>query len=350
MPKEKRITLGELAERIGSSRVVGNPDRPLLGVQLPGGKSPDRITALWQKQMLKDLDEDIPVIVPPGWMEGGRDRIEMDDPQLAFAKALGFFAEDKRPAPGIHPTAWVSESAEVDPSACIGPRCLVGENSRIGPGVVLEAAVYLGRGVKLGRGTFVEPGVVLYHGTRVGEDCLIHAGAVIGCDGFGFLPDRGDEPVKIPQLGTVTIGDRVEIGAGSTIDRATIGETLIGDGTVIDDQVHVGHNARIGKGCILVAMTGIAGSAVLEDNVIMAARSGVADHVKVGRGATVAAYGGATRDVPEKAVVSGFPARDHSSEMKKQAWMRKLPDLVAKVKELEKKIRELEEKTGGGKP
>ncbi len=346
----KKTTLGQLAEIVGAAKVYGNPNRLVAGVQLPDGRSPDKITALWQKHMLKELCGNVPVIVPPGWLDGDRDRIEMEDPQLAFAKVLGFFAEEKRPTPGVHPTALVSESAEVDPSACIGPRCVVGEDSRIGPGVVLEAVVYLGRGVKLGGGTFVEPGVVLYHGTRVGENCLIHAGAVIGCDGFGFLPGRGDEPVKIPQLGTVRIGNRVEIGAGSTIDRATIGETVIGDGTVIDDQVHVGHNARIGRGCILVAMTGIAGSAVLEDNVIMAARSGVADHVKVGKGATVAACGGATRDVPEKAVVSGFPARDHSSEMKKQALLHKLPDLAAKVKDLERKIRELDEKTVDRKP
>ncbi|MFP4481744.1 MAG: UDP-3-O-(3-hydroxymyristoyl)glucosamine N-acyltransferase [Thermovirgaceae bacterium] len=350
MIKEKKTTLGKLARLIGPAAVLGNPDRPILGVQLPDGKSPDKVTALWQKKMLQYLDENVPVIVPTGWLENAMDRIETEDPQLAFAKVLGFFADEERPEPGIHPTAWVSESAQVDSTAYIGPRCVVCENCRIGPKVVLESGVFLGRGVQIGQKTFVEPKAVLYHGSQIGENCLIHAGVVIGCDGFGFLPGRGEEPVKIPQLGTVRIGDRVEIGAGTTIDRATIGETLVGDGTVIDDQVHIGHNARIGRGCILVAMTGIAGSAVLEDNVIMAARSGVADHVRVGKEATVAANAGATRDVPERAVVSGFPARDHPSEMKKQAVLRKLPDLAAKVKDLEKRIRKLEEKTGGDKP
>ncbi len=344
---KNKTTLGDLVNLIGSGKVIGDPQRRVTGVQLPEGTSPDKVTAVWQKQMLRNLAAGVPVISSPGWIEEERDRIEVEDPQYAFAKVLGFFATTSRPQHGIHESACVGENVVIASTASVGPHCVIGEGCRIGPDAVLEAGVFLGRNVKIGKGTFIEPRAVLYHGVCIGENCLIHAGAILGCDGFGFLPGRGEEPVKIPQLGTVKIGDRVEIGAGATIDRATIGETLVGDGTVIDDQVHVGHNARIGKGCILVAMTGIAGSAVLEDNVIMAARSGVADHVKVGKGATVAAYGGATRDVPEKAIVSGFPAREHSSEMKKQALLRKLPDLATKVKQLEKRIRELEDTSDG---
>lgn len=346
MMQKKATTLGYLVKLLGSGKVVGNPDRRICGVQLPDGPSPDKVTAVWEKRVLRDLAQDVPVICRPGWIDDDRDRIEVEDPQFALARVLAFFKAEKRPEPGIHATASIAESAEISPEAHIGPYCVVDELCRIKPGAVLEAGVFVGKNVEIGRGTYVEPGVVLYHGTLVGEDCLIHAGAVIGCDGFGFLPGRGDEPVKVPQLGIVRIGDRVEIGAGSTIDRATIGETLIGDGTVIDDQVHVGHNAKIGKGCILVAMTGIAGSAILEDGVIMAARSGVADHVKVGKKATVAACGGATRDVPENAVVSGFPARDHLLEMKKQALAGRLPELAKKIKDLESRIAELEKKAG----
>lgn len=346
MMQKKATTLGYLVKLLGSGKVVGNPDRRICGVQLPDGPSPDKVTAVWEKRVLRDLAQDVPVICRPGWIDDDRDRIEVEDPQFAFARVLAFFKAEKRPEPGIHATASIAESAEISPEAHIGPYCVVDELCRIKPGAVLEAGVFVGKNVEIGRGTYVEPGVVLYHGTLVGEDCLIHAGAVIGCDGFGFLPGRGDEPVKVPQLGIVRIGDRVEIGAGSTIDRATIGETLIGDGTVIDDQVHVGHNAKIGKGCILVAMTGIAGSAILEDGVIMAARSGVADHVKVGKKATVAACGGATRDVPENAVFSGFPARDHLLEMKKQALAGRLPELAKKIKDLESRIAELEKKAG----
>ena len=346
MMQKRSTTLGRLVGLIGSGKVVGNPDRRICGVQLPNGSSPDMVTAVWEKRALRDLAQGVPVICLPGWIEDDRDRIEVEDPQHAFARVLAFFEAKERPEPGVHPTALIAESAEISPEAHIGPFCVVDELCRIKPGVVLEAGVFAGKDVEIGRGTYVEPGVVLYHGTRVGENCLIHARAVIGCDGFGFLPGRGDEPVKVPQLGIVRIGDRVEIGAGSTIDRATMGETVIDDGTVIDDQVHVGHNAKIGKGCILVAMTGIAGSATLEDGVIMAARSGVADHVKVGRKATVAACGGATRDIPPNAVVSGFPARDHSLEMKKQALLGRLPEFAKKIRDLEKRIAELEKKAG----
>jgi UDP-3-O-[3-hydroxymyristoyl] glucosamine N-acyltransferase len=169
----------------------------------------------------------------------------------------------------------------------------------------------------------------------IGNDCIIHPNTVIGSDGFGFTPYNGEQ-LKVPQVGNVILGNRVEIGACVTIDRATMGSTRIGDGTKIDNMVHVAHNCIIGKNCTIVAQVGISGSTILEDNVTLAGQVGTVGHVKVGKGAVVAARGVVTADVEPGSMVSGFPLKPHAEERKILAAMRKLPDLLKKVRQLEK--------------
>ncbi|KUK42052.1 MAG: UDP-3-O-[3-hydroxymyristoyl] glucosamine N-acyltransferase [Thermovirga sp.] len=345
---ERDITIAELAGLV-EGKPLGDERKIVRGVQLPSGQRRDYVAVAWQKEDFHLVGEDVPVVVPEGWLTEGRTGIEVKDPQLAFAKILSFFSPKKDFSPGIHETAVVDAAAKVDPSASVGPYCVIKKDAEIGPGVVLESGVYVGESVKIGARTRIEHGVVLYDGTIVGEDCLIHAGSVIGCDGFGFLLNRAPKPIKIPQLGRVRIGNRVEIGACSTIDRATLDETVVGDDTVIDNHVHIGHNAKIGKGCVLVAMVGIAGSAVLEDGVVMAARSGVADHVRVGKGAVIAAHGGATKDVPPGKVYSGFPAREHDQEMKRQVIVGKLVELYPKLRKVLKSLDKEHEGAGESK-
>jgi UDP-3-O-[3-hydroxymyristoyl] glucosamine N-acyltransferase len=171
-------------------------------------------------------------------------------------------------------------------------------------------------------------------GTRVGKNCFLHAGCVLGCDGFGFLPSPAGI-LKIPQIGKVVVGDDVEIGACTTIDRGTIGDTIIGSGTKIDNHVQVGHNVRIGRHCIICSMSGIAGSSIVEDGVTVSAQVGVTDHVRVGKGATLGGRAGVTNDIPEGAVVSGFPARPHSQARRTQVLTTRLPELYERVRRLE---------------
>jgi len=340
------FSLEDIAKEVGGS-VRGDPRRLVSGVTSPWSADASRITAVWEKKVLEGLPEGVPLLAPPGWIEAGRDGVEVQNPRSALAKLLSLFCKPRSFPPGIHPSAVVHPEASVDPHVYIGPLCVVESGAHLSSGAVLEAQVFVGENAEVGEGTRVEPMVVIYRDTVIGKRCLIHGGSVIGCDGFGFESLSEGGLAKIPQIGRVVVEDDVEIGAAVTIDRATMGETLIGAGTKIDDHVHVGHNARIGRNCVLVAMTGIGGSAHLENGVVMAAQSGVRDHARVGRDAKVAARAGVTKDIPPGRVVSGFPARDHREELKVQAILHRLPDLVRLLDDLKKQIDKLSEQVKG---
>ena len=335
--------LEALAEKLGG-RVKGKGKRRICGVASPDFPREDFLLVAWERNVLSTVPEGIPVVVPSGWVEEGRDGIEVEDPRSAFRMLLALFANSFKPSPGIHVTASVSPKAEVSPECSIGPLCVVEEGAVIEKGVVLRSQVFIGRDARIFEGSVLEPMVVVMDGTVIGRNCLVHAGAVLGCDGFGFDRDSEGVPEKVPQVGRVVLEDEVEIGACSTVDRATVGDTRIGRRTKTDDHVHVGHNARTGSDCLLVAFTGMAGSSSLGDKVTMAARSGTADHVHVGEGAILTGCAGATKDVPARAVVSGFPARDHREDMKVQVLLRRLPDLVERVRQLEALIKKPEAK------
>lgn len=344
---DTRYTLGSLAEKLGGI-LHGDPTIRIHGVCSPEQFESGCIVVIWGSGKIANLPSDTPAVGGSTLFKDHSLGIEVADPRESLVSLLDIFFPRKHPQPGVHSNAVIEPGAIVNPSAFIGPNVVVGADSRIGVGSIVEPNVVIGRNVSVGENTIIEASAVLRDGTVVGRNCVIHSGAVLGCDGFGFIPDIEHGHRKIPQAGRVVLGDNVEVGACVTIDRATIGSTVVGSGTVIDDHVHIGHNAKIGKNCILIAMTGIAGSAVLEDGVIMAARSGVADHVTVGKGAQVAAYGGATKDVPAGKVVSGFPARDHMEEMKKQVSVAKLPALVKEIKQLKKQVVSLLEEPQSG--
>jgi UDP-3-O-[3-hydroxymyristoyl] glucosamine N-acyltransferase len=263
--------------------------------------------------------------------------IRVPNARIAFARALVLFFPEMKPAPGIHPSAVVALNAQVAPSAHIGPHCVVGERVSIGAGTVLQGGNFVGDDSKLGDDVNLFPNVTLYPGTEIGHHVRIHAGTVIGSDGFGYVQDGGIHR-KVPQIGSVLIGDDVEIGANVTIDRGALGPTIIGKGTKIDNLVQIAHNVEIGEHCLLISQVGIAGSSKLGNYVVLAGQAGVAGHLKIGDKAIISGQSGVMVDVPEGGKWLGSPAQP-DKEMKRQfIAVRHLPDLLKRVAELEKRL------------
>jgi UDP-3-O-[3-hydroxymyristoyl] glucosamine N-acyltransferase len=210
---------------------------------------------------------------------------------------------------------------------------VIGEGAVLGDGVTVGAQCVVGAGVEVGEGALLHPAVTLYPGTRVGRRTIVHAGARLGSDGFGYV-FRDGAHAKIPHVGRCLVGDDVEIGANTTIDRGSIDDTVIGAGTKIDNLVHVGHNVRVGRLCLLMAQVGIAGSTRLEDGCVMAGQSGVAGHVTIGARSRIAGQAGVIGDVPPGSTWSGYPARPHREALRAQAALFKLPGMMRQLERL----------------
>jgi len=267
----------------------------------------------------------------------GKVLIRVANARIAFAKVLAlFFPEPVLPA-GIHPSAVVARTAQIDAGAYIGPNCVVGERVQIAGGVILHAGNFVGDDCKLGAACVLFPNVTLYPRTELGQRVRVHAGAVIGSDGFGYVLDVGAHR-KVPQVGNVIIGDDVEIGANVTIDRGALGPTIIGKGTKIDNLVQIAHNVRIGEHCIVIAQAGIAGSTKLGNYVILAGQAGIAGHLQIGNKVTIAAQSGVMHNIPDGQTVLGSPALPDKQTKRQLLALQRLPELLRRVKELEKKL------------
>jgi UDP-3-O-[3-hydroxymyristoyl] glucosamine N-acyltransferase len=247
--------------------------------------------------------------------------IVADDPMAAWAKVAALFHPRPPAVPGIHPSAVVAATARIDPTAEIGPLAVIGENAVIGARGRIGACAFIGDGVVIGREVRVGPHASVSH-ALIGDRVYVYPGARIGQDGFGFaITPEGFETV--PQLGRVVLGNDVEVGANSTIDRGTLDDTVIGDGTRIDNLVQIGHNVRIGRACVLVSQCGISGSAVLEDQVMVAGQAGINGHIRIGAGSRIGAKAGVLADLPPRSEVIGAPAQPVKAFFREVAAIRR---------------------------
>lgn len=260
----------------------------------------------------------------------GRAFLGVSDVRKIMPVLMDLFDRRPVPAPGVHPTAVVSKKATVGEGASIGPHAVVGDGAAVGAHAVIESHVSVGEGSGIGDQTHLFPGVRVYDGVSIGARCRIHSGAVIGSDGYGYVSGPEGHQ-KVPQIGGVRIEDDVEIGANVTIDRGTIGDTVIGRGTKIDNLVHIAHNVQIGPYSLLIAQSGIAGSARMGSWTVLAAQSGVAGHITVGDRTMIGAKSGVTKSVPPGQVISGFPARPHPEEKRIKVAMGRLPEILRDV-------------------
>jgi UDP-3-O-[3-hydroxymyristoyl] glucosamine N-acyltransferase len=278
----------------------------------------------------------------------GKVLIRVANPRVALARILPLFFPPEEHPRGIHPSAVIAESAQVDPTAHIGPNCVIGARVRLGARSVLMGGNDLRADCQLGEDVCLFPGATLYRKTQVGNRVVIHAGTVIGSDGYGYVLDDGRHR-KVLQLGNVIIHDDVEIGANAAIDRGTFGPTVIGEGTKIDNLVHVAHNVAIGRHCLIMGQVGFAGSTRLGDYVVVASQSGIADHLKLGSQAMVGAKSGVMRDIEEKGRVLGIPAAPERQAKRQIIAMQRLPELLQRMRELERQVKALTARLGDEK-
>ena len=342
-------TLAELVQTLRehgfAAELIGDDARQITGVATLEDARAGEITFLSNPkyERLLQTTRAAAVVLRPGVSAPGPlNLIRCDDPYAAITvliiKLHGYRQHRQPPAPSqvhIAATARVGASAKIHPGVTIEDETVIGDNAVIYPGC------YIGPRCRIGDELVLYPNVVIYEDTVIGHRVTIHAGTVIGEDGLGYAPHEG-RWLKIPQIGQVEIGDDVEIGANCTIDRATLGKTVIASGTKFSNLIAIGHGTRIGEHCMLVAQVGVAGSVTVGNHVTMAGQSGVAGHVRIGDGATIGARAGVTNNVPDGETVLGQPAIPIRDMKRQVAYVMRLPELNATVKRLEKRIAELE--------
>ena len=327
--------------------VQGPPDTPLRGLESVERAGPSELTfvgdlhwaARWpdSRAAAAVVSADLPLEPGPG-----RSLIRVDNADLAMARVLGRLAADPvAPAPGTHDTAVVHPTAAVAADARIGPFCVVGPHAQVGPGAVLHAHVTVLDHAGIGEHSVLWPGVVVRERCVVGRHCVLEPHVVLGADGFGYRLDAEADPpriVKVPHLGHVRLGDAVELGAHTTVDRGKFGATVIGDGSKLDNHCQIGHNVRIGRMVMISGCTAVAGSCVFEDGVVVGGGCRFKDHVHVGAGAQIGGASAVMDDVPPKARWAGFPAQDSRRTFREIGAVRHLPDLLKKVRPLLRRL------------
>lgn len=332
------FTASNLAELIGGE-VVGDGSVILTGIAPADVASAGDLTFAEKPSYLAaaEAGQASAILVPRSFESVTKVLIRVKDARIAIAKVLPLFFPPEKHAMGIHASAVVDSSAQIDATASVGPHCVVGAGVSLGKNSVLMGGNHIGRDSHVGDNVCLHPNVVLYARTQIGNRVSIHAGTTIGSDGYGYVFDQGHHR-KMLQVGNVVIHDDVEIGSNTSIDRGALGSTVIGQGTKIDNLVHVAHNVVMGRHCLIMGQVGFAGSTQLSDYVVIASQSGIGGHLKLGAQSTIGAKSGVMRDVAAGDTVLGYPSS--SDKQAKRQWIAvsKMPDALRRLKSLEKRM------------
>jgi len=340
-----RKTLGELARLVGG-RLEGDPAREAEGVAGLAEAGPTDVAFVALPRYAEAAAESRAgcLVVPEGWPDGppGPTIVRVADPNRAMAViAAALCPPLPAPPAGVHPRAVVAESALLGRDVHVGASAVVGERVRLGDRTRVRAGAVVADEAVVGADCDLHAGVVVRERVRLGDRVVIHAGTVVGSDGFGYLPGRAG-PEKIPQLGTVEIGDDVELGACVTVDRARFGATRIGPKVKVDNLVQIAHNVEIGEGTIIVAQVAIAGSTRIGRGCRIAGQAAIDGHLVIGDGARIGAKAGVTKDVPPGTDVSGYPAEPHRAGLRRQAAVRRMEEVLDRLKAAEERLAALE--------
>jgi len=342
-------TLAELADLVGGT-VAGDGRVLISGVAGIREAKPGEVTFVANPKYAAEIAATgasaviVGQDVDAGRIPNGLPVLRVDDPYLTFVDVLEVFAvRNRRSQIGVHPSAVVGENVDIGERVSIQAHAVIADGVTIGSGTTVGPLVFIGDDTRIGSDCLLYPNVTIREEVTVGDRVIVHSGAVIGSDGFGFAK-VSDSHRKIPQIGTVIVEDDVEIGANTTVDRATMtdGATVIGRGTKIDNLVQIAHNVRVGENCLIVSLVGLGGSTELEHNVTLAGQAGTAGHLRIGANTTIAAKAGVTKDVPANVFYSGYPATDHATDLKQQAAARRVPELIHQMRELQARVEELE--------
>ena len=277
------------------------------------------------------------MIAPGVGRPAGRTVIRVAQPRNAFARVLRALHPPARPDAGIHPTAVVADSAHLGEGVSVGPLAVLEDGVRVGENTVIGAGVTVGRNSSLGKDCRVHAGVLIYGGVTAGDRVILHSGCVLGADGFGYAFEQ-DHYEKFPQIGTLEIGDDVEIGANACVDRGALGATVIGDGSKLDNLVHIGHNCRLGKHVVMAAQVGLSGGVVVGDYVVMGGQAGIGEKAHIGAKAVIGGQCGILpfHKIQPGETVWGTPSRPLREHLRKLAMVNRLPKIMAELKELSK--------------
>jgi UDP-3-O-[3-hydroxymyristoyl] glucosamine N-acyltransferase len=337
----------ELAEWLGAT-YEGDGEKDLSGVAPLESAGASDVAFVGSRKAAAQVPTSAAgcLLVPTEW-PGPSDRtvIRVPEPRTAFARAMNRFYPTAELKPGIHPTAVIGRDVEIGTLSYIGPHAVVGEGSRLGVATSIGAGCAVGKRVSLGEGCVLHPNVTVYDNVDIGRGAILHSGAVIGADGFGYVMEH-DRWHKFPQVGRVEIGDFVEIGANSCVDRAALGVTSIGEGTKLDNMVHVGHNCRIGRHVVVAAQTGFSGGVVVEDYAVIGGQVGIGDKARIESRAVLGSGCGVltSKIVRSGETVWGTPARPLRQHLEQLANLARLPDMRRELAEMKRRLAELERK------
>ena len=341
------MKLGELATKLGAE-LRGDAELEITGVKGIEEAGPAEVTFVANPKYagLARTTRAAAVLVEPEFPEIEAATLRLKNPYLAFSRALGFFYQPPVYAPGIHPTAVIDPTAVIGEGAHIGAYVVIGPRVKLGAQATLLPHVVLYPGVEAGRNFFAHAHAVVREDCILGDDVTLENGVIIGADGFGFAKNEDGHWEKIPQSGPVRLGNRVDVQANATIDRATVGETRIGDGTKVDNLVQVGHASHVGENTLICAQTGLAGSSIIGNNVILTGQTGVAGHCTVGDGVILTAQSAVSHDVPAGKIISGSPGFDNRVWLRAVSLFQRLPELAKRLDRVEKKLAAQEQTEG----